>query len=267
MNNPEPQASFQVDQLRVEVHRDRASMGLAAAIHVAEVLRRRLLGGKLVSVVFASAPSQNEFLAELSQLCGVDWSRVIAFHMDEYVGLPSEAPQSFGRFLQDRLFSRVKPGIVHFLDGTCADLAREIARYSSLLKTHAPDIVCGGIGENGHLAFNDPRNADFDDPFQVKIVQLALRSRQQQVNDGCFAHLEDVPKRALTLTIPSLLSASSFSCVVPGTSKAKAVKRMLTGPISTACPASALRRHPQAILYLDPGSASMVQAMGTRGDE
>lgn len=252
-----PLATSQIDRLRVEVYPNRHDMGLAAARRVAQHLRTILAVRSRVSAVFASAPSQSEFLSALVEESGLDWQRVIAFHMDEYVGLSGDAPQSFGRFLRDALFSKVVPGAVHYLDGNAVDLVGEIGRYSALLRAYPPDLVCGGIGENGHLAFNDPPVADFEDPALIKVVDLVKQSREQQVHDGCFYRLQDVPERALTMTIPALVSAAHFSCVVPSGSKAAAVRDMLLGPISPACPASILRRHPGAVLYLDPDSASL----------
>jgi glucosamine-6-phosphate deaminase len=208
-------------------------------------------------MIFAAAPSQEEFLAALAAQENIDWHHVTAFQMDEYIGLPTDAPQSFGRFLRERFFSAVRPGTVHFfsLEGNAAD---EIVRYSRLIRESPPDIVCAGIGENGHLAFNDPSVADFADSAVIKEVHLAERSRQQQVHDGCFATVEEVPTSALTLTIPILFSAPYFSCVVPGPRKAEAVRQMLLGPIATDCPASILRRHPCAVLHLDMESAARI---------
>lgn len=205
-------------------------------------------------MIFAAAPSQNEFLASLIDEPGLDWSRVTAFHMDEYLGLPADAPQRFGNFLRARLFNRVHPGVVHFID-SASETAAECARYGALLRAAPIDIVCLGIGENGHIAFNDPPVADFDDPDMVKPVELDLPCKEQQVHDGCFATIADVPNHALTLTIPMLLSGAYLSCVVPGTAKRRAIRDTLHGPITTACPASILRRHPACVLYLDRDSA------------
>jgi len=252
-----PQASFRVDLLQVEVYRDRAAMGLAAAQRVAHDLRALLSVQKRVSVVFAAAPSQEEFLAALVKQSDVEWSRVVGFHMDEYVGLPAEAPQSFRRFLRERLFERLPFGAVHYLNGNAADLQQEIDRYSALLRACPPDIICAGVGENGHLAFNDPHAADLHDPALVKVVELTLRSRQQQVRDGCFASLKEVPEHALTLTIPALVAAARITCVVPAGNKAEAVRRMLTGAVSMDCPATILRQHPHAVLCLEPASAAL----------
>ncbi len=247
---------MKVEKLQARVYVDRAALGRAAGEAAAAKLKE-LLAKKPVSVIFAAAPSQNEFLETLVAAKGVDWSRVTAFHMDEYVGLPGTAPQSFGRWLRDRIFDRVKPGKVHYLDGMAKDSAKECDRYARLLQESPPDITCMGIGENGHLAFNDPPVADFNDPRAVKVVELDLASRKQQVNDACFSALEQVPQTAMTLTIPTLLSAPWIFCMVPGPRKAPAVKRTLEGAVATECPATVLRRHDRAVLFLDKDSASL----------
>ena len=249
--------SFQVDRLTVVVHPSRQALGEAAGQAVADEMRRLLGKQERVSMIFASAPSQEEFLAALAVKAGLDWRRVTAFQMDEYLGLPEDAPQNFGLFLRQRLFARVRPGQVHYMSST-ADPAAETLRYGRLVQAAPPDITCAGIGENGHLAFNDPPFADFEDPAALKVVHLAETSRQQQVHDGCFAAIDQVPRSALTLTIPTLLSAPYFSCVVPGESKAEAVRQALLGPVAPACPASILRRHPHAVLHLDPDSAARI---------
>jgi glucosamine-6-phosphate deaminase len=248
-----------VEQLRVNLFSDRREMGLAAARSVAEKMREILSVRKTLSIVFASAPSQDEFLEELSRSPGIGWSHVTAFHLDEYVGLSREASESFGNFLRTRLFDKVHPGTVHYLNGMAADLEGECRRYAGLLKEHPLDVACIGIGENGHLAFNDPPFADFQDPWAVKVVELDSVSRQQQIHDGCFRSLEEVPKKAITLTIPAILSAKFIYCIVPAHSKAEAVKRTLEGRISPSCPASILRTHPEAVLFLDTDSARLLK--------
>ncbi|HZQ10017.1 MAG TPA: glucosamine-6-phosphate deaminase [Anaerolineae bacterium] len=252
---PLPEQSFRVDSLHVQVYSTRALMGRAAARDVAAKIRELIAGRSELAMIFAAAPSQNEFLAELSTLDGIPWQRITAFHMDEYVGLSSEHPQSFGSFLRERIFGRVPFGTVHYLNGDAPDPAAECERYASLLRAMPPDIVCLGIGENGHIAFNDPDVADFDDPLLVKLVDLDERSRVQQVHDGCFPTLEQVPKQALTLTIPALTMAPWMFCVVPGPTKTAAVKATLLGPITEECPATVLRMHPGATLYLDRAAA------------
>jgi glucosamine-6-phosphate deaminase len=209
-------------------------------------------------MVFASAPSQDEFLATLSCRTDIAWDRVVAFHMDEYIGLPADAPQSFGRFLRERLFDKAQPGEVHFIDGQASDPEAECHRYTGLLQAHPVDIVCAGIGENGHLAFNDPHVADFSDPLLVKVVELDKVSRTQQVHDGCFPDLESVPTHALTMTMPALTAARSVFAMVPGPTKAQAIRDTLEGLIGPHCPATILREHPDAVLFIDQDSASLL---------
>jgi glucosamine-6-phosphate deaminase len=227
-------------------------MGRAAGADVAQALRDVLHTKDNARIVFASAPSQDDMIEFLSTAPDIDWSRVTALHMDEYVGLPAGAPEGFGTYLTKRLFDQVRPGRVELIDGDGADEAR---RYAGLLAEAPIDIVCLGIGENGHIAFNDPEVADFTDPLLVKMVALDERSRVQQVNDGCFASISAVPTHAITLTIPALTSGRRLFCVVPGATKRDAVRQALDGPIGEACPASVLRRHPDCTLYLDPDSA------------
>ncbi len=258
MVRPVPMRSFQVEQLNVQVYASRAEMGEAAAFDVAERIRQLIREQKRVRIVFAAAPSQNEFLAALGVAPGIDWSRVEAFHMDEYLGLAEEAPQRFGHFLRTRLFERVKPGRVEYINGSATDAEAECERYARLLAECPVDIVCAGIGENGHMAFNDPPVADFNDPKVVKVVTLDEVCRMQQVHDGAFASIEEVPRQAISLTMPALMAAQRIYCIVPGPTKTVAVRKTLKDPISTACPATIMRRHPHAVLYLDRESAAQV---------
>jgi glucosamine-6-phosphate deaminase len=251
--------TMRVDGLTIVRHTDRAALGEAAGCEAAGIIRERLAEQPLVRVVFAAAPSQNETLATLAAAEGIDWSRVIAFHMDEYVGLAADAPQRFARYLRDHLFDRVRPGRVHLIGVdaplvTLDDAEAECRRYAAILGEAPIDLVCLGIGENGHVAFNDPPVADFDDPLAVKPVELDLACRQQQVNDGCFAKLSDVPTHAVTLTIPTLMSATRLVCGVPGGTKRAAVAGVLAGPVATACPATILRRHGGCTLHVDAES-------------
>jgi glucosamine-6-phosphate deaminase len=246
-----------VDRLKVEVHPTRAAMGVAAASacrrRIFEVLTRRAL----CRMIFAAAPSQNEMLAGLRAASDIPWERIEAFHMDEYLGLSTRAPQRFSNFLRQELFDLAPLKAAHLLDTGGLPIADEMKRYASLLNAAPIDLVCLGVGENGHIAFNDPSVADFDDPLLVKEVELDEVCRLQQVNDGAFASLEVVPVRAITLTVPALTRGESLFCVVPGPRKAMAVKTMLTGPVDESCPASVLRRHPDCTLYLDAESALM----------
>lgn len=248
--------TFQVDQLTVCTAQSRQAMGQAAADDAAAYIRQLMARKAYISVVFAAAPSQNEFLAALVG-SGLDFSRIHAYHMDEYLGLAPDAPQGFGNFLRRAIFGRVAFGAVDYLNGQAEDPEAECRRYADLLAMDPPDVVCMGIGENGHIAFNDPAEADFHDAARVKAVTLDERCRMQQVHDGCFDRLEAVPRQALTLTIPALTERARIFCVVPAATKAQAVRDALLGPVTEACPASILRRCAGARLYLDPDSAAM----------
>jgi glucosamine-6-phosphate deaminase len=252
--------SFVVDKLKVSLYPDRKALGRASGRAVADAMRELARTRDRLTMVFAAAPSQNEFLEELSSTPGLPWNRVTAFHLDEYVGLPATAPQGFGNFLRTRLFDKVQPGIVHYLDGQSPDPETECRRYGGLIAGRPFDIACIGIGENGHLAFNDPPVADFADPKPAKVIDLELTSREQQVHDGCFPDLASVPTRAMTLTLPTIVSARYVYCMVPAPTKAEAVKKTLKGPVSTACPASILRGHDGATLFLDPDSAQLLES-------
>ncbi|OMD08286.1 glucosamine-6-phosphate deaminase [Paenibacillus odorifer] len=246
-----PLETHKVEQMSVQVYEDRSLMGTAAASQVAQKIRALLQdSARQVRIVFAAAPSQNELYEGLVREQGIDWSRVNAFHMDEYIGLAASAPQRFGRFLTDRLYSRVNPGRVELLDGL-ADVVQECQRYSALLSEAPIDIVCLGIGENGHIAFNDPPVANFTDPQLVKAVELEEACRRQQVNDGCFTGLDEVPTHALTLTVPALLAGRHLYGIVPGVSKRNALQAALHDSISTACPATILRTHPEITMFTD----------------
>lgn len=258
MPHPEAKRAFKADKLKVKVYATREAMGVAAAKAVTRRVEKTLAQQERARIVFAAAVSQNEFLAHLCQAEGIDWDRVEAFHMDEYVGLPDDAPQRFGNFLREHLFDCVQPERVEYIDGTAPDLEAECERYASLLTERPLDIVCAGIGENGHMAFNDPHVADFEDPKTVKVVELDRTCRMQQVHDGAFTTLDDVPTHALTLTMPALMSARRIYCMVPGPTKREAVRETIKGPISTACPATAMRRHDHAVLYLDTEAAEEI---------
>ena len=263
MRNAPPPQIFPVKNiafgaLEVRSFPDRSAMGSAAADLVADAIRAACATRGEARVIFACAPSQNEFLDALARR-PVAWARVTVFHMDEYVGLRADHPQSFRHYLRTHLLERIaEPQAVHLIRAE-NDPLHEAARYGKMLAEKPIDVACLGIGENGHLAFNDPPVADFRDPELVKIVELDAICRQQQVNDGCFPTLEAVPSHALTLTIPTLLGAGLVSCVVPGQRKAIAVRDTLHGPVSTQCPASILRQHARAVLHLDPDSASLIE--------
>lgn len=248
-----------VDDLKVKVYQDRAKMGEAAASAVGEQIVKLLGQQEYINVVFASAPSQNEFLAELIKQADIDWQRVNAFHVDEYIGLAENAPQKFGSFLSEKIFKYLPFRTLNYIDGSAPDPFVECSRYAELLQEYPSDIVCLGIGENGHLAFNDPHVANLDDPLRVKIVDLDFECRRQQVTDGGFDNLNSVPKLAITLTIPTLMAGRHVYGIVPGKNKAVAVYNTLNKTISAQCPASVLRRHPEAVLFLDEDSAALIK--------
>ena len=236
------------------IYKTREEMGAAAAERVSSRIAELLNVQDTVNVVFAAAPSQNEFLAALLQT-PVEWPRVRGFHMDEYIGLRPDEVQGFGTFLRQRLFDRAPFLSVDYIDGNAIGLGKECGRYSQLLQRYPTDIVCMGIGENGHIAFNDPPVADFADPYLVKVVELDGLCRQQQVNDGCFASLQEVPTHAITLTVPALMTGRYVYCVVPGRLKALAVHNTVTQEIAEKYPSTILRRHANAELLLDKDSA------------
>ena len=252
---------FTVDQLSVGVYPDRPAMGAAAARDAAEAIKKVLSGKDFCNVIFAAAPSQNEVLASLAADPSIPWERVRAFHMDEYVGLSPDAPQGFGNFLREHLFDLVPFHEKFFIDGWSGKAEEACEAYAALLEKYPPDAVVMGIGENGHIAFNDPWVADFHDPLPVKPVPLDEVCRTQQVHDGCFASLDEVPKTALTLTVPTLVRAPYLFCVVPAPTKAEAVKRTLEGPVGEECPATVLRTRPGARMYLEPASAALLKVM------
>ena len=252
--------SFRVDRLLVEVFPDRVALGRAAGQAAADILRDVLAKKESARVIFAAAPSQNECLDTLVGEPGIDWNRVTALHMDEYIGLPVDAPERFSHYLKTRIFDRLPFKEVFLLDDPTLRLDNEeiLKRYRQILAQGPVDLVCMGIGENGHIAFNDPP-APFDDPEAVKIVDLDLVCRQQQVNDGCFPNVDAVPKQAVSLTIPTLTSAAALVCSVPGKFKRRAVRQTLTGPVSEDCTATALRQHPNATLFVDEDSCDVTE--------
>jgi len=243
---------FLVDKLNVKAYSTREQMGRAAGLAAAEAIAKAIARHGTARVIFAAAPSQNETLATLTADTSVDWSKVTAFHMDEYIGLREDAPQRFARYLYERVFDRVPLAAVYTLGLVPAEMDCNL--YAGLLAEKPIDVVCLGIGENGHIAFNDPPVADFNDPHLVKIVTLDRTCRQQQVNDGCFPNIDSVPERAITLTIPALMQATTLICSVPGPTKREAVRATLHDEISIRCPATILRKHNDCTLFLDADS-------------
>lgn len=249
---------FTKENLKIKVFDSRLQMGQDGAEKAAARIRKLLDEKRTVNILFAAAPSQNELLDSLARQPDIEWERINAFHMDEYIGLPDGDPRTFGEYLKKRIFSKVPFGAIYYINGISGDQPAVCRKYGELLDSHPLDFGFLGIGENGHIAFNDPPVADFDDPEKVKIVELDAKCRQQQVNDGCFATLEEVPKEAITLTLPALRRIPSIFCTAPTFNKAQAVHDMVYGPVSTSCPASILRLHPDTTVYLDEASASML---------
>jgi glucosamine-6-phosphate deaminase len=186
----------------------------------------------------------------------IDWKKITVFHLDEYLGMSINHPASFRKYLKERILDKVIAKKVYYLEGDSSDIETTVANYEALLQNHPIDVACIGIGENGHIAFNDPHVADFNDPKLVKVVELDDACRKQQLGEGWFPTFEDVPTHALSLTITAILRCKHISCVVPDERKAEAVFNTINAEISTACPATILRTHANTILYLDKNSAS-----------
>jgi len=245
-----------VDELRVSVYPTNQEMGLAAAQFASGILREAIAAKGSANVILAAANSQLTFLDGLKTLTDVDWSKVIFFHMDEYIGLEPGHPASFSQFLRRNLIDEIHPKAFYTIPSQEQDLEKVCMGYERLLYEYPTDLCAMGIGENGHVAFNDPPYADFEDPVWVKAVEIDTISRRQQVGEGHFPSIDLVPVHAITLTIPALLAARSILCMVPETRKAEAVYKSLFGPIVDTCPASILRHAPHARLLLDRESAA-----------
>jgi glucosamine-6-phosphate deaminase len=250
-----------VDHLRVRFHSDALALARVTSGVAAACLRSAVASRGVAHAMFATGNSQLQFVdALVGSSPDVPWSDVVVFHMDEYLGVGAEHPAGFQRWIRERIVDRARPAAAYYLDGF-ADPSEECRRYAALLANHPLDLCCLGIGENGHLAFNDPPVADFDDPADVKMVELDLGCRLQQVGEGHFPTVDAVPTQALTVTIPALLRARTVLAIVPEARKARAVHAALTGPVSRACPASVLRRCPNAILHLDQESAALLRGI------
>lgn len=237
---------------------DAATLGEVAARRAAAVIREAVAARGHASVMFASGNSQRDFLGVLTADPAVDWSEVVGFHMDEYLGIATTHAASFRRYMRQRIVDVAHPAEFHEIRGDAPDASSECERYAELLRRDPLDLCCLGIGENGHLAFNDPPVADFDDPADVKVVDLDEACRRQQVGEGHFPDFDAVPSRAITVTIPALLRAREVLVIVPETRKAETVRRALSGPIGTECPASILRTRSNVTLYLDADSSALV---------
>ena len=249
---------FQKERLHVKVFATKNDLGKAAAESVAERLTKTIAEKGFANLILATGASQFEFL-EHPQKQTIDWKKITVFHLDEYKDLPITHPASFRKYLKERILDKVQPKEIHYLEGDAEDIDAEVQRYEELLKNHPVDVACIGIGENGHIAFNDPPVADFNDPKLVKVVELDDACRKQQWGEGWFPSFEDVPSHALSLTIPAIMRCKHISCVVPDARKAEAVYNALNGEVATACPATILRTHSDGILYLDEGAASKLK--------
>jgi glucosamine-6-phosphate deaminase len=241
--------------MKVEVHPTSEAAGIAAARAAAKALFELARTRESIGVIFATGASQIETLKELTGIQGIPWNKISGFHMDEYVGIAADHPASFRRYLRERLTEKVKMKAFFEIDGSSEDPEKTSREYADELSSADPQLCLLGIGENGHLAFNDPPIADFTDPVDLKIVELDVACRQQQTAEGWFSSVEEVPQYAITLTIPALLRVPKLIVSVPGSRKAKIVRRAFTEPISTRCPATILRIHPDATVYLDLESA------------
>ena len=248
---------FTVENLKVSILDGPVEMGKVAADFVAKKLNDAIRQNGSANLILATGASQFTFLEAL-QKKEIDWKKITVFHLDEYKEISDTHPASFRKYLKERILDVVAPKKVNFLNGDAEDIEQEIQRYEKELKKHTIDVACIGIGENGHLAFNDPPVADFQDPKLVKVVELNETCRNQQLGEGWFPSFEDVPTHALTLTIPAILRSRSISCVVPDSRKAEAVFNALNGAIATSCPASILRTHTNAELFLDSNSAAKI---------
>jgi glucosamine-6-phosphate deaminase len=235
----------------------KAAMGEAAALQAAAALREAIARQGTAYVVAATGASQFEFLERLVAAPGIDWTRTVFFHLDEYVGLPDTHPASFRKYLRERIVDRVRPGTFHLIEGDAADPAAEARRVGDLIARQPIDVAFVGIGENGHLAFNDPP-ADFETTAPYLVVELDEACRRQQLGEGWFPSLADVPRRAISMSIRQVMASREIVCVVPDARKAQAVKDCLEGEVTPRHPASILQRHPRATVYLDPPSASLL---------
>jgi glucosamine-6-phosphate deaminase len=247
--------------MKIQVHRTRAECGAAAADKAAEILRNAIAAKSHASFIAATGASQFEFLKALTKQASIDWERTTMYHLDEYIGLPEDHPASFRRYLRERLIDRVHPGTVCLIQGNVEDPCAECERLSRIISEEEIDVAFVGIGENGHLAFNDPP-ADFDTEDPYIVVELDEACRRQQLGEGWFPSIEDVPRRAISMSIQQIMKSRAIVCTVPDKRKAQAVKRCLEGEVSPWYPASILRKHSNATIYLDTDSASLLQEKG-----
>ncbi|WP_375477781.1 glucosamine-6-phosphate deaminase [uncultured Nostoc sp.] len=251
---------FHVDDLLVQIYNSEVEMAEDVAEIVQKYLQQVLKQQDTAAVLLATGNSQLKFIDALIALGGVDWSRIILFHLDEYLGITADHSASFRRYMRERVEKRVNPKKFHYIEGDTLQPVTECDRYTKLLQAQPIDLCCLGVGENGHLAFNDPAVANFQDPYSVKLVKLDTMNRQQQVSTGHFPNLENVPQYAFTVTIPTICSAKKIICLAPEKRKANVVREMLESYVGKDCPASILRQQPQATLFLDVNSASLLKS-------
>ncbi len=249
--------SFQVDRLHIQIYNDKKSMGEAAADFVTKRLQEAVQQRGTANLILATGASQFSFLDALKNK-SIDWGKITVFHLDEYKGISDKHPASFRKYLKERILNIVTPGKIYLLNGDAENLEETIAEYEELLKNNPVDVACIGIGENGHIAFNDPPVADFNDPHWVKVVKLDHDCRMQQLGEGWFPTLDDVPKEALSLTVTAIMNCKTVSCVVPDERKSTAVYNTVHGEISTKCPGTILRKHPDTVLFLDSAAATKI---------
>lgn len=254
----QPTKTLQIDQLPVAIYPSNAALGAAAAQAAREIIRAAIAARGAAYIILATGNSQLTFLHTLRELDGIDWAKVTIFHMDEYVGIDPTHPASFPLFLRQHIIDQVKPGKFHPVPNQAADVEAACREYEALLRAQPLDLVAMGWGENGHIAFNDPPYADFDDPVWVKVLPLAEASRRQQVGEGHFPTIDAVPTHAITLTVPALLAPKHILCIVPEARKAEAVRACLTLPVSEERPGSILRTVSHVRLYLDTDSAALL---------
>ncbi|MBD0777551.1 glucosamine-6-phosphate deaminase [Maribacter sp. ANRC-HE7] len=250
--------TFKVQDLNIDIYQRPEEMGKAAADFVEMKINEAIAKKGIARVILATGSSQFTFLKAL-RLAKIDWKKVIVFHLDEYYGIADTHPASFRKYLKERILDFVNPLEVYLINGDAEDIEDEMDKYAARLREHEIDVACIGIGENGHIAFNDPPVADFNDTKLVKLVDLDEQCRNQQLGEGWFPTIDDVPKKALTLTIPAIMNSKAISCVVPDERKAEAVYNALNGDVTTDCPASVLRRHNDIRMFLDVESASRLQ--------
>jgi glucosamine-6-phosphate deaminase len=259
-SSPAPLRTYLADQLHVEIFASNDDLSANVALRVRDLLVATITRQGSAAAILATGNSQIRFLRQLVDLGGVDWSKVTLFHMDEYLGISGDHTASFRRYMRERVESLVQPKAFHYVLGDAELPLDECARYTALLQAQPIDLCCMGVGENGHIAFNDPPVARFDDPHWVKLVKLDDACKMQQVKEGHFPSLEAVPPYAFTLTVPALVAAKTILCLAPEKRKAVPVKNLLEGPVATSCPASILRRQPHATLLLDTDSCSLLKA-------